>query len=235
MLTAGYASVMNLLAVDTTSRYSSVALLTDGELRGEIRLVETGAPSRRLFPAIESLLNLAGVRAMDVDAYAAAVGPGSFTGVRVGISTVQGLALGSGRPVLGLTSLEALAGCMRGAADTLVAMVDAYREQVYVAVYDGDLRERAAPMAVTPQAWMAEAPASAAFLGDGALKYRETIRSLRPDAVFPDKSLFLAATVGRLAFPRLARGEGGDASTLRPVYLRAPDIRPSPEAAPRPQ
>jgi len=235
MLTAGHASAMNLLAVDTTSRFSSVALLTDGELRSETRLVEGGAPSRNLFPAIESVLKLAGMQPADVDAYAAAVGPGSFTGVRVGISTVQGLALASGRPVLGLTSLEALAGRMRGAADTLVAMVDAYREQVYVAVYDADLQELVAPMAASPQGWIAKAPASAAFLGDGALKYAETIRALRPDAVFPDKSLFLAATVGRLAFPKLARGEGGDASTLRPVYLRAPDIRPSPEAAPRPQ
>ena len=232
MLTAGLGPIMNLLAVDTTSRYGSVALLTGGELRGEVRLVESGAHSRTLFPAIELLLRVAGLAPGDVDAYAAAVGPGSFTGVRIGVSTVQGLALASGRPVLGLTSLEALAGRMQGAAGALVAMVDAYRDQVYVAVYDGaDLRERVAPVAVTPEAWLADAPAGAAFLGDGALKYREQIRALRPDAVFPDKSLFLASTIARLAAPRLARGEGHEAAALRPVYLRAPDIRPAAPAA----
>jgi tRNA threonylcarbamoyladenosine biosynthesis protein TsaB len=226
---------MNLLALDTTSRYGSVALLTEGELRGEIRLVEAGAHSVTLFPAIETLLRLAGVGPAAVDAYAVVVGPGSFTGVRIGISTVQGLALASGRPVLGVNTLEALAARMHGAAPALVPMVDAHRDQVYVAVYDGERREHGAPMAVVPETWIAEAPAGAAFLGDGALKHRETIRAQRPDAVFPDKSLFLAATVGRLALPRLLRGEGGEASTLRPLYLRAPDIRPSPQAAAPPR
>lgn len=227
---------MHLLALDTTSRHGSVALLSDGELRGELRLVDAGGYSRTLLPAIESLLRLGDLGPGDVDAYAAVVGPGSFTGVRVGISTVQGLALGSGRPVLGITSLEALAGRMRGAADVLIPMVDAYREQVYVSVYDGELREMEAPAAVVPEDWIARTPAGAAFLGDGAVKYRETIRRVRPDAVLPDKSLFLAATIARLAMPRLARGEGGDASSLRPVYLRAPDVRPSPPmpAVPRP-
>src|SRR5687767_5421918 len=79
MLTTGYRTPMHLLALDTTSRYGSVALLSGGELRGEVRLVEAGAYSRTLFPAIESLLRLAGIRPGDVDAYAAAVGPGSFT------------------------------------------------------------------------------------------------------------------------------------------------------------
>src|SRR5688572_11244741 len=100
---------MHLLAIDTTTRWGSVALLRDGEVRGEVRFVEDGGGhSRTVLPAVELLLRAAGLAPPDVEAYAVALGPGSFTGVRVGISTVQGLVLGSGRPALGLSSLEGL-------------------------------------------------------------------------------------------------------------------------------
>jgi tRNA threonylcarbamoyladenosine biosynthesis protein TsaB len=211
-----------------------VALLRDGDVRGEVRFVEEGGGhSRTVLPAVETLLRFAGLKPAELDAYAVALGPGSFTGVRVGISTVQGLALGSGRPALGLGSLDALAAKMRGASATLVPMIDAYRDQVYAAVYDAELRRQRPGQAVSPEAWLAGLPEGTAFLGDGAARYRQTILASSRQAVFPDRSFFLAATLGRLAAPRLAAGEGGDAATLRPLYLRAPDARlPAPRVAP---
>ena len=225
--------VMHLLAIDTTTRDGSVALLKDGELRGEVRVVEDGGGhSRTILPAVDGLLRLHGLTPGQLDAFAVALGPGSFTGVRVGISTIQGLALGSGRPALGLTSLEALAAKMSGASHTRVAMVDAYRDQVYAAVFDAEGRTLREPEAIAPDAWLKDLHAGAAFAGSGATRYRDLIRSVQPDAVFPGCSSFLAAALGRLAAPRLARGEGGEAALLRPVYLRAPDARlPSPPAA----
>jgi hypothetical protein len=76
-----------------------------------------------------------------------------------------------------------------------------------------------------PDALVARTPAVAAFAGDGAQRHRELIVSLRPHALFPDRSLFLAGTLGRLAAPRLKRGEGVAPAELRPLYLREPDIR----------
>jgi tRNA threonylcarbamoyladenosine biosynthesis protein TsaB len=219
---------MHVLAVDTTSRWSSVALIQDGEVCGEMRLREEGGGhSTTLVPAIESLLKGLGRRPSDIDAFAVALGPGSFTGVRVGISTVQGLALGSGRPVVGMTSLEILAAKMQGASEALAPMVDAYRDQVFIAVFDAQLRVQVAPAALAPEAAVDALPQGAALLGDGARRYQELIAARRPDVRFPDRSLFLAATLGRLAGPKLARGESSDAAALRPVYLRAPDIRPA--------
>jgi tRNA threonylcarbamoyladenosine biosynthesis protein TsaB len=224
---------MHLLAIDTTTRRASVALLQDDEVRGEIRLLEDGGHSPTVLPAVEMLLNAAGRRPVDVDAYAVAVGPGSFTGVRVGISTVQGLALGSGRPVVGLSSLEGLAARLQGSAPILGPVMDAYRDQVYAAVYDADLKPRREPASLAPDAWLADLPTGAAVLGDGATRYRDLIRERRPDVIVSDRSLFLAATLGRLARARLARGEGIEAAVLRPLYLRAPDIgRPRPLTAP---
>jgi tRNA threonylcarbamoyladenosine biosynthesis protein TsaB len=219
---------MYLLAVDTTSRWGSVALLHQGEVCGEVRLREEGGGhSTTVFPGIEHLLKSLGRRPSDIEGFAVAVGPGSFTGVRVGISTVQGLVLGSGRPVIGVTSLEALAAKMQDAADALVPMVDAYRDQVFAAVYDAELSQQREPAAIAPEDWLDVLPRGAALLGDGARRYRDRLAARRPDLVFPPRSLFLAATIGRLAQVRLARGQGIDAFALHPLYLRGADIRPS--------
>jgi tRNA threonylcarbamoyl adenosine modification protein YeaZ len=218
---------MRLLSVDTTTACGSVALLEDTEVAGEVRLREE-FHSRTLFGAIQYLLGTLGVRPAGVDAYVVAVGPGSFTGVRVGLSTVQGLGLASGKPCLGLSSLLGLAAQMRGTAEVLVPIMDAYRDQVFAAVYDSDLTVQREPAAVDLGALLAELPArSVAFLGDGATRYRERLLQARPDAVFPERSFFLAGALGRLAAPCLAKGEGVAAGALRPLYLRTPDIRPS--------
>lgn len=220
---------MRILAIDTTTRWASAAFLDDGEVRGEVRLREDGGHSRTILPAVESLLGWLGLRPGDVDAFAAAVGPGSFTGVRVGVSTVQGLALAASRPCVAVTTLEALAAKMRGAAAVLVPMVDAYRDdQVFAARYEGDLEETAAPRAVDPGALLQDVPEGAAFFGDGADRHREQIRARRPDAVFPVHSLFLASAVGFMAARRLAAGGAVPAAALRPLYLRGADIRPAP-------
>jgi tRNA threonylcarbamoyladenosine biosynthesis protein TsaB len=220
---------MRLLSVDTTSRWASVALFEEGEVRGEVGLGEDGGHSCTILPAVDSLLRLLGMGPGDVDAYAAAVGPGSFTGVRVGVSTVQGLALASGRPCVAVTSLEALAAQMRDAAPVLVPMIDAYREdQVFAARYDARLALLDGPRSVAPEEFLETVPAGAAFLGDGARRYRARIESLRPDAVFPERSPFLASAVALVGRRRLAEGGGVPAAELRPLYLRAADIRPAP-------
>src|SRR5262249_53018859 len=117
-----------------------------------------------------------------------------------------------------------LAARFAGTAPATVAMVDAYRGEVYACVYDGEGRPVGPASVEDPAALVARAPAGAAFVGDGAERYRDVVLA-RPGALLPRRSLFLAATLGRMAVPRLARGEGGPPSGLRPLYLRAPDIR----------
>jgi tRNA threonylcarbamoyladenosine biosynthesis protein TsaB len=202
-----------------------VAVLRSGELLGEVRLLVPDGHSARLLPAIEFLLRGLGLSVAEVEGYAVAAGPGSFTGIRVGLSTVQGLALGSGRPCLGLSTLDALAAKAEGAAPAIVAMIDAYRGEVYARRYDGAGRPLGPAAAVRPERLLEEAPDDAGFVGDGALAYAELIRRRRPRASFPRRSLFLAGALGRLAEPRLLAGESGGPEALRPIYLREADVR----------
>jgi tRNA threonylcarbamoyladenosine biosynthesis protein TsaB len=213
-----------ILAVDTTTKRASVALTDDEELRCEVRLTSE-SHSRHLLPSIEFLLAQAGVQVAAVEGYAVAAGPGSFTGLRVGISTVQGLALAAAKPCAGVSALDALAALARGAAERVVAVMDAYRSEVYAAVYDGEAKPVAPAALTTPQALAARIDMPAAFIGDGAMRYRPEIEAALPGARFPARDLFLAAEVGRLAARRFAAGGGDVPSALRPLYLRDADVR----------
>jgi len=198
-----------------------------GEVLGEVRLRVGSGHSHSAMPAVVFVLEALGLAPLDVEAYAVASGPGSFTGLRIGIGTVQGLALASGRPCLGVCSLDVLAARVRGAAACLVAIMDAYRDEVYAGVYDSEGRLQGSWRTEAPAALVASLPEDSAFFGDGALRYRGEILGLRPRALFPRHSLYLAGTLGLLAEPRLGAGEGGTAAELRPLYLRAPHVRPA--------
>jgi tRNA threonylcarbamoyladenosine biosynthesis protein TsaB len=217
---------VKVLAIDTSTPRESVALVDGGTIRGEVRLLAEDAHSRRLLPAVAALLEGLSLRPADVEGFAAAVGPGSFTGLRVGVSTIQGLALAAGRPCYGVCTLDALAARIRGAAERLVAVMDAYRDEVFAAVYDREGNRLGDPLRRRPERLVHELPEGAAFIGDGASRYRALILEARPRAVFPERSLFLAGTVGLLAEPRLREGSGVPPAALRPLYLREADIRP---------
>jgi tRNA threonylcarbamoyladenosine biosynthesis protein TsaB len=215
---------LRVIAVDTSSERASVALVDGGETRGEVRLV-TSLPSVVVLPAVELVLRAAGLTASDVEGFAVTVGPGSFTGVRVGLGTVQGLALGSGRPCLGVSTLDVLAAAVAGEADSIVALVDAFREEVFVGRYDRDARALTPPTRERPDVVLASLPAGSLLTGDGARRYEGVVRSALPGARIVHRESFLAAVLGRLAEPVLAKGGGGSAADLRPLYLRDADIR----------
>jgi tRNA threonylcarbamoyladenosine biosynthesis protein TsaB len=176
-------------------------------------------------PSIAFLLDSLGLRPGDVDGYAVAAGPGSFTGLRVGIGTVQGLALAAGRPCVPISALDALAAHAKGAADRVVAVMEAHRGEVFGAIYDGAGRLLGEPGTAALPALLAKVDGGAAFVGDGAVRYRAEIAAARPGALFPAISLFLAGTLARMGETVLAAGGGVPASALRPLYLREASIR----------
>jgi tRNA threonylcarbamoyladenosine biosynthesis protein TsaB len=215
---------VRLLALDTTTANGSVALLEDEEVRGETRTTSE-SHSQWLVPALPGLVAAAGWSMLDIDAYAVAAGPGSFTGLRVGLSTVQGLAMAAGRPCLGVTTLEALAYLARRSADIVVALVDAFRGEVFYGRYDAEGRATG-PHGVGGLERALEGLAGrVAFVGDGAVRYRTEILARYPQAVLLETEPFLAVPVGRLALPRLQEGRGMAPGALRPVYLREAHIR----------
>ena len=218
---------MRVLAFDTTTGRGSVAVVQDGEVSGEVRLTAPDSHSTHLLGAIDFLLGALGLSLQAIDGLAVAIGPGSFTGLRVGIATVQGLSLGAERPVAGIPTLDALAYRIRGAAPRLIALMDAYRDGINVGTYDQDAKPVAEQRLVHPDELLASLPTGAAFIGEPARRYRAQIAQAQPEALFPERSLFLAASVGRLAIPLLEAGKGLSADQVRPLYLREPHIGPS--------
>lgn len=216
---------MRVLAVDTTSARGSLAVVEGDEILGELRVSAPTGHSTRLLPGIAFLLDSLGLAPSDLDGFAVTSGPGSFTSLRVGMATVQGLALGAGRPSLSVSALDVLAARIAGSADTLVALMNAYRGDVFAGFYDRDARPRGPAVLAAPGGIVERCPADSAFVGDGVDPCREAILAGVTGAVLVDRSLYLAGTLGRMAARRLAAGEGEPPDQLRPLYIREADVR----------
>jgi tRNA threonylcarbamoyladenosine biosynthesis protein TsaB len=215
---------MKLLAFDTSTQWLSVACgegnvwATRAEMAGQ-------AHSERLLPLIDAVLAEAGWSLSDLDAIAFGAGPGSFTGVRIACGVAQGLALGAGRPLVAVPTLEALAQAawrIHGATRVFTCL-DARMREVYVAAYEraGDRWEaRLAPAVLPPAAVALPGDAGPWFAaGDGFSTYPDLASALHlsgSDAMIaPD-----ARDIVTLALPRLAAGEATDAAHAWPLYVR---------------
>ncbi len=214
-----------MLALDTTTPRASVALAEASGVVAEERAVSEAGHSCWLLPAVQALLAARGLEPVAVDLFAVTTGPGSFTGLRVGLATAQGLALASGKRCLGVPTLDVLAHTARGAAKHLVALMDAFRGEVYCGVYDADARCAAEPRVGTLASMLDALPAGSAFVGDAAAAGRAAIEAAVPGAVFlPGRGEFLAGELARIA---LEPGRAAVAPRdLRPVYLRGAHILP---------
>lgn len=216
---------MRVLAVDTTTPRGSLAVVGDEGVLAEARVVTAEGHSRWILPAVDALLRGLGIAATDLAAFAVATGPGSFTGIRVGVSSVQGLALAAGRPCVGRPALDVLGEAAGAQPGLVVALMDAFRGEVYSAVYSAGAltgERRVGPLA---EVLRGLAPGTV-FVGDAVPARREEIGSVVRGAVFPEIDLFLAAALGRSALRDVSEGRTTSASALRPLYLRGADIRP---------
>lgn len=216
---------MHVLAVDTTTPRGSLAVVSDQGVLAEARVTTSDGHSRWLLPAADAVLRGLGLEAAAMDAFAVTTGPGSFTGLRVGLATVQGLALASGRPCIGLSTLDVLALTAPGREGAIVALMDAFRGEVYACVYDGRGQALRPARVGALEAILPEVPPGAAFVGDAAVSLRERIAALRPDASFPEPQLHLAAPLGCAGLALARAGSTVPASRLRPLYLRGADVR----------
>lgn len=197
------------------------------------------ASSAQALSAVDAALSQAGLELGELDALACATGPGSFTGLRVGIATAQGLAEGRGLPVVGVPTLEAYAYAVRGVEGLLCPMIDARKKEVYVAGYrweDDRLVELWPAQASSPERLALKVGGRAALLfGQGAGAYRQQLlASLGERARFGpvDVAFSNALRVACLGGERLARGEGLDPAALRPIYGRPSEAELSEEKSP---
>lgn len=216
-----------ILALDTTSRAGSAALVRDGAILVERAGDPAETHGQRLPRDLMRLLGEAGVPLSAVDLFAVAAGPGSFTGLRVGIATMQGLAMAAGRRIVPVSALQALARAARGGGAHLAPWIDAQRGEVFAALYAPDARTpvfepSSEPPERTLERWGRRRPAGLLrFIGDGAARYREAIVRLDPSADVVATPPSLAGVVGTIAH------EQADTAVIPhavvPIYIRRSD------------
>jgi tRNA threonylcarbamoyladenosine biosynthesis protein TsaB len=191
-----------ILAIDTTHELGSFALLRGAELIEEETLHAPNGFSHLLYQHLAALLERHGVKPAEIDCFAAASGPGSFTGVRVGLACIKGLAEATGKPAVAVSNLQALAALGHGPLRAPV--IDARRGEIYGAVYD------AAGVEVMPEV--------VAKLED----WRQTLPEKATIVEFTG-TMTLAAPIGRIALERLLKGEAQDPAALDANYVRRSD------------
>jgi tRNA threonylcarbamoyladenosine biosynthesis protein TsaB len=209
---------MRFAAIETSTEWCSVALWSEGE----IAAIERRAGNRHselALPMLETLFRNWGITASNLDAVAFGAGPGAFTGLRIACGLAQGLALARGLPLIGISTLEALA--QESGAARVVACIDARMREVYYAALEkraGRWHEVIEAQCVAPQA--APRPPAEGWVGcgNGFDVYLETMKT-RVSVVKPHVHP-TAVAVAQLAAPRLAAGEGVDAALAAPIYVR---------------
>ncbi len=217
-----------LLAIETATRVCSVALARGGEVVAARADSDARLHSERLLPMIDALLAEAGVKLDAVAAFAVSIGPGSFTGLRIGLATVKAFALTDARPVAAVSTLAALCASAAGESGDapVAALLDARRGAYYAACVSRAGLTRAdllADAVLTPRELAAKLPRGArVVVGEGAAEGAAQLAALRSDLAclaLPNLGAS-AASVARLGAALLAEGAGRDAADLVPTYLR---------------
>jgi tRNA threonylcarbamoyladenosine biosynthesis protein TsaB len=213
---------MNILAIDTSGGVCAAAVLADTHVLSEMYMDGRRTHSETLGVMVDQCLKFADMSVSDIDLFACAIGPGSFTGLRIGVGFIKGLAHVSQRPAMGVNSLDALARNAAGISDFVCPVIDARRGEVYTATYkDGDIHSpyRAVPLKDLLASLQNQ---RTLFLGDAAVKYRDMILGDSPlfSVAHPGIALQRAASVGLCAFAMYETGARHTAYSLEPFYLR---------------
>ena len=210
---------MRLLAVETSTLAGGVALL-DGERLVAEYLLDVGiAHSERLMAAVDRALVDARWSMRDLAGLAVAIGPGSFTGLRIAVSTVKGLGLALGIPIAAVPTLDAMAATLSWVSLPVVPVLDARKGEVYASRYhweDGAMRRDWEYAALAPEALAARLTEPTLLVGDGAAGIGSAHARLAP----PPRRLPSPACVGALGLARLRNGEIVSPAALTPLYLR---------------
>ena len=218
---------MNLLAVDTATTSCSVALFRGDRLLAEAVYAAGKTHSRHLMSMIHRMLEKCRYEPEDIGGIAVTRGPGTFTGLRIGISTVKGLASATGAPLVGVSSLAALAFPFALHDGPVVAMIDARRGEIYHKLYHGATQRGTRASVDAPEAVAATLPENAILVGSGALLYQGVFENRCPRIRFADATqhVIRAANVGMLALARFNHQDVDPIDSLIPEYIRKSDAQ----------
>ena len=221
---------MNILMIDTSGPACGVAIARGGQIVCDMQVVSGRTHSQRVMPMVDTALTLSDMTVSDVDVFGAVVGPGSFTGVRIGVSSVKALAHAADRPCVGVDALHALAANIQAFDGVICPILDARAQQVYGAMFRaGDVPQRLCGDEAMPlTAFLDRVEATderALFLGDGVAAMRGAIEARlggRAQFAAPQHMNLRAGSACAIAMRLAEQGETTDYLHLLPLYLRAP-------------
>lgn len=220
---------MYILGIETSTKTGSVAVVSEEGVVAQYSLNIEVTHSERLMATVDRVLKDTGLAIADIGGFSVSVGPGSFTGLRIGISTVKGLALATGKPVAAVPTLQALAWNLPVAAYPVCPLLDARKNEVYAALYryDEAALVMLMPETVIPLAKLAdEITGKTIFTGEGSHIYRAEIEaSFGKRALFAPRSATLpsAAAVAEIGLTIIKGGNQADPDALTPTYIRRPE------------
>jgi len=216
---------VKILTIDTSTAVCSVALTCDGKLVAEYLLHQERTLAGRMLECVDAVLAGGRLAVGDLDGFGVALGPGSFTGLRIGVATVKGLALATGKPAAGFSSLAMLAMNLPWPVHPVCPMFDARKQEVYTALYDcrDELRVVQPDCVLPPADFVRRIDGHAIFVGEGAVRYRQEI-----EACLGGRAHFAplvanaprASSGAQLAEKLLRRGEVPPLESLSPIYIR---------------
>lgn len=216
-----------ILAIENAGMCGSVALVSPGQCIGEYSMHSKQTHSKRLLATAERLLRDAEVTWDDIDGLAVSLGPGSFTGLRIGLGTAKGLAMATGKPLVGVSTLSGLACQFPYQPHMICPIIDARKKEVYTAFYrctsDGEARQESDIMVLQPAELVKKITIPTLFVGDGTLIYGDFLRDNLGDLVLiapPETYFARAAAIGKLAVPLWQADNFLDPATAVPIYVR---------------
>ena len=217
---------MKILAVDTSSKICAVAILEDNKVIDEIKLDNGKTHSENLMPIIKEILDKNDLTLKDMNLIAVSVGPGSFTGIRIGIATIKPMAEVYNLPVASVTSLETLARNIENKEKdfTIISLIDARNNQVYAGFFDTEynLKEDEIAEDIDEVLKKAGKYSKIIFVGDGAIIHKEKIEENLKDRniIFAKENDQSAINTGKIGYKKFLEKNLKNADTILPIYLR---------------
>jgi tRNA threonylcarbamoyladenosine biosynthesis protein TsaB len=220
---------MLTLGIDTATGTASVGLARAGEVIAEKSQHTISSHGEHLFALIQAVLVKAQVVLPDVSVIAGSIGPGSFTGLRIGLSVVKGLAYAGGQKVVAVSTLEALARSVEGWEGLICTCLDARKRQVYMALFhcvNGRVDRLIPDMAIKPEGLPPMIPERCLFVGDGAEVYRGMFAECLGEQIqFCDQVHPRGGVIAQMGWERFCHGECDSPGSLAPVYISPPEAR----------
>lgn len=219
---------MIVLSIDSSTDAATVSVVSDNKILGEMNFSNKKQHSILIMSMIDNLLKALNLSVDDLDGFVVSKGPGSFTGLRIGMATIKGLSLGVNKPYISVSSLDALAYNLYGCSGIICPIMDALRDNVYCSIYQYDNGELIKLMDYDRLSLddlvnkLKEFNKPVHFIGDGTYKYKDFLQSAISPCYFAPSHLNFtrSSSLGELGLKLLAQGQHDDINNSNPLYLR---------------